>query len=266
MSLKTLFQHEDKIITRMGKAFLSERVVYRGKDLHQDLQHMSWFELFIFGITGRQFNEAQMKVLNFMWISTSYPDKSIWPNNIAALAASSRSTPILALSSGLAVFEASIYAGKPLKVCIDTFYRADKWLQNNPNLNTFLKNEIKQHKIIYGYGRPLTSKDERIPHLIRFADEQGLGEGHFLKLALKIAKQMKQLKGLEMNVVAIYAALGADLGFSAKEFHLFMTPAAFAGMPPCYIEAKENPEGAFLPIRCDRIKYIGKPKRKWKIS
>ncbi|MGX5201630.1 citrate/2-methylcitrate synthase [Aliikangiella sp. IMCC44632] len=263
MSLQDLLQHEDKIVTRMGKAFLAERVVYRGKDLHTQCNKMSWLELFVYGITGREFTPPQLELLNFMWVSTSYPDKSIWPNQIAALAANSRSTPILGLSSGLSAFEATLYAAKPLKACIDFLYRAAIKQTEGISITQIVKDELASNKIIYGYGRPLASSDERVPHLIKFATDRDLAGGEHLKLALAIANILQQEKAQQINIVAVYAAIGADLGFTPQEFHLFMTPAAFAGMPPCYIEARENPPGSFLPIRCSRINYIGKKKRKW---
>ncbi len=263
MSINSFIKYEDKIITRMGKAFLTERVVFRGKDLHLDFKDASWFELFLYGITGREFSPAELKLLNYFWISTSYPDKSIWPNHITALAGSSRSTAILGLSVGLAAFEATIYAGKPVKVGIDFFIRLAKSIEDGITLINFVEKEMAEHKIIYGYGRPLAGTDERIPHVMTYANELKLSSGKHFKLALELQKIMKVKKNLNMNIVAVYASLAADMGFSAEEFHFFMTPAAFAGMPPCFIEAKEYPEGSFLPIRCSRIEYTGKKIRKW---
>lgn len=263
MSHSKKLKHEDTIITRMGKGFLGERVVYRGKDLHHQLKNMQWLELFAYGITGRDFTENEVKLLNFIWLSTSYPDKAIWPNHITALAASARSTASLALSIGMTAFEASIYGGKPLKVGIDFFQRAVHAQKQGIIISKFADEELLQHKVIYGYGRPLANSDERIPHVINFAHELGFSEGKHIKIALELALYMKESKGLSMNIAAIYCALCADLGFTPEEFHLFTTPLVFAGMPPCFIEAKENPEGSFLPIRCDRISYTGRSKRTW---
>lgn len=263
MNETILLEHEDKIVTRMGKAFLSERVVYRGKDLHHQLKDTSWIELFAFGITGKNYTVEEIKLLNFIWVSTSYPDKSIWPNHITALAASTRSTPTLALSIGMSACEASIYGGKPFKMGIDFFMRAAKAIEEKGSLRNFVELELANNKKIFGYGRPIATTDERIPHVINFAKEHGLGNGKHLQLALDLALMMKELKGVEMNVAAIYCALGADLGFNSDEFHLFMTPCFFAGMPPCFVEASENPPGSFLPIRCDRIAYDGVSKRQW---
>lgn len=263
MSINTKLKHEDTIVTRMGKGFLGERVVYRGKDLHHQLKNKQWLELFAFGITGREFSENELKLLNFIWVSTSYPDKAIWPNHITALAASSRSTASLALSIGMTVCEASIYGGKPFKVGIDYFLRASNAIKQGIQIENFIENELLNHHVVFGYGRPLASSDERIPHMINFAQQLNLVSGEHLSIALNTAKYMRKTKGLNMNVAAIYCALCADLGFTADEFHQFMTPCFFAGMPPCFIEAKENPEGSFLPIRCDRISYSGVGKRSW---
>lgn len=263
MSIDAKLKHEDTIITRMGKGFLGERVVYRGKDLHHQLKDSQWLELFAYGITGREFTDNELKLLNFIWVSTSYPDKAIWPNHITALAASSRSTASLALSIGMTVFEASIYGGKPMKVGIDFMIRAVQKQHMGIELKEIIESELLQHKVIFGYGRPLANIDERVPHVINFAKKLGLADGEHLKLALDVAQFMHSSKGLRINGAAITCALGADLGFTPDEFHLFTTPLVIAGMPPCFIEAKENPEGSFLPIRCDRISYTGISKRTW---
>jgi hypothetical protein len=69
---------------------------------------------------------------------------------------------------------------------------------------------------------------------------------------------------MRMNYGAIAAALTADLGLSAREHYWFVFPAFLAGMPPCYIDAVERPEGTLLPLPCDAVAYKGTPKRSWK--
>jgi hypothetical protein len=34
-------------------------------------------------------------------------------------------------------------------------------------------------------------------------------------------------------------------------------------MPPCYVEARERPEGSLFPLRCDDVHYTGATKRDW---
>ena len=57
-----LLENENHWETRMGGWFPGERVVYRGQDLHVDLDDMGWMELYLYGITGRRFSDAQLKV------------------------------------------------------------------------------------------------------------------------------------------------------------------------------------------------------------
>lgn len=263
MKSNTLLEHEDRLHTKMGKAFLCERVVFRGKDLHHDLCQNDWFSLYLYSITGREFLDIEKKALNFIWSSTSYPDPSIWPNNNSALAGSVRTTASLSLMSGMVISEASLYGRRPDKRSIDFFLRAAKAIDEGSTLEDFIELELGLYKKIYGYGRPLAKVDERIPHTINKMKALGLNEGRYFKMALEVYKYLNKKKGLSINVAALAAAICADCGFDAHEYHLFLTPAFLAGMVPCYLESNERPEGAFFPIRCESIVYSGKSRRSW---
>ena len=263
MTNASLYAAEDKITTKMGQSFLGERVVYRGKDLHHQLKDLSWLELYAFGITGRKYSKKQVKLLNFIWLSTSYTDKSIWPNQITALAGNYQTSPSLALSAGIAACDASIFGGKPFRVSIDFFIRCKKSLASGVTLDNFVDEEINHHKIIYGYGRPLASTDERVPHIVDFVKKLNLGKLPHYRIAIDVAKVLKKKKGLNVNAAALYAALGADLGFNSSTFHMFMTLCFVGGMPPGYLEGKQQQEGTLLPVRCSRLSYTGPDKRDW---
>ena len=258
-----LEQYETHWPTTVGKAFLCDRVVLHGKDLHHQLGGWSWFKLYCFSLMGRELPDNQVKVLNFLWLATSYPDPSIWPNHIVSLAATTRSTPSLALMAGLSVSEATIYGRRPEKVALDFFYRGQKALEQGQTIEQIVDTELGQGKIIYGYGRPLAKLDERIPHTLALIRSLGLHEGKHLKFALAVYRYLKQSKGLSMNIVAINSSLAADIGLSPDEFQLLMTPCFIAGMTPCYIDARDKPQGAFFPIRCDSVVYAGQKTRSW---
>ncbi len=107
--ISPLEQHAGVLRSRMGGAFVGERAVFRGRDLHADLADMDWLALYVFGITGQRYTPAQLKVLHAIWVYTSYPDARIWNNRVAALAGSARSNGNLGMSAALAVSEAHIY-------------------------------------------------------------------------------------------------------------------------------------------------------------
>lgn len=263
MSNQTLLQHEGRLVTTVGKAFLRERVVMRGKDLHHELGSLDWFAVHLYSITGRIFEPKALELLNYMWSSTSYPDPSIWPNNTAALAGSVRSTASLAMAAGLINSEASIFGGRPLKKTQDFFLRAKKAKFSGLSLVDIVEREIDANGVIYGYGRPLASVDERVPHTLRKIHELGFAEGDCVKMALEINDYLAEKRKIAMNIVALDGAIGADFGFTPEEFHLYMNLCFYAGQPACYLDAISKPEGSFFPMRCESVVYSGVARRRW---
>jgi len=280
-SYKTLLQHEQEWVTDIGAWFPGERVVLRGKDIFSELKDMPWMEMLLYGITGRRFTEKQIKLFESIWvISTSYPDPRLWNNRIAALAATTRSTTVLGISAGTAISEATVYGSRPIVAAFDFLHNVEKRLESGESLSAVLQDSYTSSKntagssgsglerriaSIPGYGRPVINKDERISNLLDMASELGCSDGQYAKLATKIEQVLIDEKySLRMNVGALIAALSADQGLSFKELNSYCVLCFSGGMFPCYLDALAKPEGAFFPLRCDRIQYKGKPKRKWK--
>lgn len=253
----------DRLKTRMGQAFIGTRAVFRGHDLHADLLGMDWLELFVFGITGRRFHANALRLLHAMWVCTSYPDARIWNNRVAALAGSTRSTPALGVSAALAMSEATIYGGHPFMRAIDFLQQAQREVDRGVSVDALVGRELEQRRV-YGYGRPLACVDERLPWLTGMARELGLDGGPHLRLAREVERILVVRDArLRMNYAALMAALAADLGMSAREFHHFQVPVFLAGMSPCFIEAAERPAGTVFPLSCAHITYEGPAKRSW---
>ena len=263
MSIEDLQSAQDQLHSALGKAFLSERVVMRGKDLHYELGKQDWLSVMVYAITGREFSENQIRYMNFMWVATSYPDAGIWPNQATALAGTSRTTPSLSLVAGLALSEARLYGRKPDRRAMDFFYRAAAKLDQGLSLEEVIENEIEERKVVFGYGRPLVRLDERVAHTLNVITELGLDGGRHFNLALEVHRYLKRTRGLSINIAAISASTMADMGFSTEEYQLFLTLVFVAGMVPCYLDAKRRPEGSFFPVACSNLVYSGVPERSW---
>jgi hypothetical protein len=253
--------------SKMGAFFPGSHVIFRGHDLHAELKDMDWIELYVFGITGRRFSSQQLRLMHAIWTYTSYPDARIWNNRVAALAGTARSTDTLAMAAALAVSEASIYGGGINVRAIDFFIRTRQRLESGGDLIDCIREELNAHRSIAGYGRPLVNGDERIAPMLALARRLELDQGPYVRLAFSIEETL--LTGrwrMKMNYGALVAALGADVGLTQQEFHLFMFPAFLAGMQPCYIEASERPAGTLFPLSCDNIAYEGTAMRRWPTS
>lgn len=251
--------------SRMGAFFPGSHVIFRGHDLHTELKDMDWVELYMFGITGRRFTKEQLRLIHAMWTHTSFPDVRLWNNRVAALAGSSRSTGTLGLAAALAVSEATIYGAGNYTRAIDFFVRTQQRLDDGGDLTECVRAELKSQRGIAGYGRPIINEDERIQPLLALTRSLGLDQGRYLRLAFAVEEKL--LAGrwrMKMNYVAICAALLADMGLSPREYYLLAFPAFLAGMPPCFIEASERPEGVLYPASCHDILYQGQARRPWR--
>lgn len=262
MGIQNLFTNEGHWSTEMGKAFPTERVVFRGKDLHKDLKDLSWFELNLYGITGRRFNENELKVLNFIWVSTSYPEPRVWNNRIASICGSARVNGPNAIAAAIGASEATVYGGRPVAKGFDFLHRALEATRHGQALEDFIDEELANKKVIFSFGRAMVKTDERVPHMLAFIKEYGMDQGECVQMALEAERILNKKKGLSMNIGALVCSLAIDMGFSFDEFHMFMTLVFAAGMMPCYMEAAQKPEGAFFPMRCEHVHYIGKKPRR----
>lgn len=270
MSLQDLQKSEDKWVTRMGKMFPTEKAIFRGKDLHRDLRDLGWFELFLYGITGRFFTKDQLKVLNFIWTCTSYPDPRIWNNRVAGLGGTTRSTYCLGLAAALSVTEAEIYGPRTAKRSFDFLFRLSKALAGGYTTEQFVDEELRIGRKVYGYGRPLFGGDERVPHILKLLEEVNMNQGAFVRLVFEVEKYLSVKKSLAVNMGAVCAGIAHDMGFSANEFQAYISLAHIAGMAPCFWEAHEKPMGTLFPLKCSRLVYEGHtPRRRlvdWKQS
>jgi hypothetical protein len=258
-----LEQYVGKLVTSAGAFFPGERAVFRGHDLHASLKDMDWLELYLFGITGRRFTPQQMKVLHALWTYTSYPEARLWNNRVAALAGTARSTASLGIAAALAVSEAQIYGGGPLIGAIAFLLKARLSVEQGELLADVVAATLRTGYII-GFGRPLTPSDERIEPMIKLLREHGLDRGAHIQLALSVEKILvARNPAVRMNYACMVAAIAADFGLSPQEFDLFIIPLFLGGMPPCYLDAADKPEGLLFPLPCRMMSYEGVPRRRW---
>lgn len=253
-----LEQCEDNWRTAMGSIVIGEDAILRGKSVLYDFDDSSWMEYFLFGITGKTL-KTYSKFLEGVWrLTTSYPDPRLWNNRVAALAGTTRSTGVLAAAAGIAVSEATNYGLRPIKGSVDFLYRAEREICEGKSIPEIVNKELKKHRSVYGYGRPLADRDERVAPMLGFAQSLGMEEGKYLRLAFDIESYLKTTRlKYSINVAGVVAGLVADQGRTPEE-HYYMGILSFvAGMFPCYIDALNQREGSFFPLTTERINYIG---------
>jgi hypothetical protein len=259
-----LAQHTGKLRTKVGAAFPGSRAVFRGHDLHRDLKDMEWFSLCAFGITGRQVPPEHLRLLVSTWVWSSYPDARLWNNRVAALAGTTRSTPNLAASAAQALSEATIYGRRNEFRALDFFVKTRQAILAGTSLADHMENFLRSGGRMAGYGRPISSVDERMPLTMALARELGLADGPHVTLAFEIDQFMVSTgRHLRINLGALVSAFAADFGWSPREFNMLQFTSFLAGVHPCYLEAADKPPGAMFPARCEDVRYEGVARRDW---
>lgn len=249
--------------TRVGGAFPGSHAVFRGHDLHQDLQHLGWVDLYAFGVTGRKLTPAQSEMIQALWVCTSYPDSRIWNNRVAALAANARSSANLAMVAGVAVSEAMVYGGNAALRSMDFLQRAARRVAAGEALEEIISAETRQSKI-FGFGRPINSIDERLPVIMKLAQKLGMSEGPHVSLAFEVERiLLERHPNLRMNFGGLQAAMVSDIGLSVREYQMLRVPHFLGGMVPCVAEAAEKDAGTLFPTPCSGVVYQGPAPRPW---
>lgn len=264
---QALLDFEDRWETGLGAWFAGERVVFRGKDLFSELRDMPWMGLFLYGITGRFFNEKQIRLCEGIWVlATSYPEPRLWNNRIAAYAGTARSSLNLGLGAAIAVSEAKVYGHQVNLETVDFLFKVKELVDKGEDFGPFIKEVLREYRRLGGYGRPIVRSDERIPPLLGLATELGFADGPFVKMVFEIERFLLDNRyRMKMNISALSTALLADQGFDRRQIYYFRSLMFTAGIVPCYLDAAQKPAKAFFPLRCDRVQYQGvHPPRKWK--
>ena len=259
-----LAEHADVFKTKVGAAFPGSHTIFLGQDLLRDLKDMDWLALCTMGIMGRPVPPEHLKWFSQAWVRTSYPDARLWNNRVAALAGTTRSTPNLAISAAQAVSEAAIFGRGNEFRALDFFLKTRQILDRGTSLADHLEGFLGDGGRMPGYGRPIASKDERIPLGLEMAKELGVGDGPHVALAFEIDRYFASTnRPLQLNMGGLGAAFAADFGWTPQEFNLFMFITFLGGMYPCYVEATSKPPAVVFPMRCSDVRYDGVARRNW---
>ena len=115
-----------------------------------------------------------------------------------------------------------------------------------------------------GYGRPIAARDERIAPLMKLAKQLEVDQGELLTLAFDIERCLNELGyAMQMNVVGLMAGFSADQGLTPRQHYQYGVLCFSAGILHCAVDGAKHPAGAFFPLRCSKINYLGQSPRTW---
>lgn len=229
-----------------GIAVLGERVVVRGKDLHQECMELSFVGYALFSVTGRVFASERARVFEEFWIATGYADPRIWCNRIAGYMASARVDAGLSLSAALAASDSLAYGFGAMRAA----YRVQAAIPAELGAREgWLAGELGAQRLLHGYGRPIHGRDERIAAALGTLAKHGIRAGAALARAFWLDKALRAQKGIAMNISGVWAATAIDFGLSEAEYAEFMLLMFVPGYLAVYADQRQRPARSFLPAQ-----------------
>ena len=250
------------VTTRLGGFFPGQGARVRGHDLHALAADKRWFDLYLLALTGHQFAEPEIDLLEALWTLTSYPDPRIWNNRVAALAGSSRASAALGIGAAIAVTDADIYGLGPCLAAFD-FIGAHVNASDEALLEA-ATTKLRRERRLGGYGRPVVAEDERIAPTMAKARALGLADGPHVRTAFRLDTLLAAGRWrMRMNYAALCSALHLDVGVTRDDYECILATIFLGGMPPVWKEHKQAPAGGLFPIPVGALQYEGQMPRQW---
>ena len=263
MSWKIFSDCRDNVPNSYGGWSIGGESLLHGYSIQRELVgKLSWMQSMIFSATGKVPPENHAHLIEAMFIVTSYPDPRLWCNRVAALAGTARVPAMSALSVGIASSEARLYNGQATYAATSIIKKAKLILDDGGEeaLENYIISTLKRDRHIPGFGRPLTSKEERIEPVEIEAKKLGVEAGDYLATMRLIEGALRRFR-LTLNYAGYAGARLLDMGFNQNEILVIITLCLYNGMIPCYLDSYKNDPNTFLPIACEDILYEGVEER-----
>ena len=220
-------------------------------------------QLVILNATGRLAEPSVAQYFETTAICASWPDSRLWCNYIGALAGTVRTTVRAGTLAGALAAESQMYGGsRSCRAGMLFIQESLRMYQRGDSIEHILSKcrHREGRPTVQGYQRdvrPLGGVDERIEPVTARVKDLGFPVGPHRALALEISSYLSRHHGEGMNANGLDSAILSDLGFSPEEAHRIRALTVASGVTACFVDARDRPGLAFLPLQCEDIAYRG---------
>ena len=249
-----------RILSRKGGWQIGRGIRVQGFSLLDDLvgKH-GFFELLFLHVTGKLPERRLAHWIEGSFMCLSFPDPRIWCNQVGALAGSARCLPTAAISAGVMASESALYGPGATRLACLFLLETRAALVAGESLERFMSRRTTRAGRVRapGFSRPIASGDDRVEALARLSRDLGFEDGEHLQLAWRIDGWLRERGDNALNMLGYVAAFLLDRGMDIEHGQRLYSLCVNAGVHACYAEAADEPAGAFLPLACADIEYIG---------
>jgi hypothetical protein len=255
-----------KIRSRAGGWRVGGGVSLYGHSLFDELMdgEHRWSQLVSLSVCGRMPSADEAALVEVIWMCGAFPDPRIWCNQVSALAATMRCTPVAGTLLGTLASEALRYG--PL-----ASYHASRALLTLRaridagaallDLVEAMPRDARGVPQLPGFVRPIARGDARVAAMTRAMRVLGISPGAHLQLALQIDEHLGARYDERINAGGFFSAVLLDLGYSPDESQQLQSVMMLVGASACYRDSLTRPAESFLPLRCSDVHYTGPPPR-----
>jgi len=258
-------QQRNKLISKKGGWIIGKGVYCHGFEMMKELVgKVSYMQVVMLNATGRLPERRVADWFEAVHICLSWPDSRIWCNHIGALGGTMHTSAVAATTAGVLATDSRSYGPKTLKEGVVFIQMAMTSLKRGLSVADIVTTECDKHggkPFIMGYARPIAKGDERVPAMEAVAKELGFSVGEHLELAHDIDHELLVRFNEGININGYVSAFLSDQGFTPEEVYRLFAMVVASGVNACYVDMRDRPAEAFLPLRCDDVDFQGKPSR-----
>ena len=207
-----------ELVTRVARAEHGDNR-YFGWWVNAELlaQGASMAEVAVLAATGRRLPAEDLAVVDDLAVAVTVADPRIWPLKLTRIAGAYGSryaayaAGALGMDEALMSVEVTSYTAArlvalaPEAAALDdaalAATLAERWPERRPP----------------GFGVPGRSLDERVTGLVAQMERRGRDGAPYFRLFERVARLMRESRGLEVNLTLVFAAIALDLGLAPAE-------------------------------------------------
>jgi len=258
-------KYREKTYSRRGGWIIGQGVFNCGYNMMNDLVgEVSYMQVLILNAIGRLPERRLADWVEAIYICLSWPDPRIWCNQIGALNGTMKTSVVSATVAGVLAADSRGYGSKPLIDGVTFIQNAVIDFNKGLSVEQIVSNACTKYggkPSITGYARPLAKGDERIEAMEYVTKKLGFSIGSHRKLAYQIEAELQDKFSEDMNINGYVSAFLSDHDLSPMEIYQIFAIVVNSGVTACYMDAYDRPAGAFSPLQCDDIEYMGKAAR-----
>jgi hypothetical protein len=248
------------IRTRVGRSLTGDYDHF-GLRVFRDLAgRTSYLGLIAFAVTGRKLSTDDEAVLDDLAVSSHVPEPRVWPIKLSRLgSAYGRAMP--GFLCGSVALDCDLVGGRVAEDAANLLLDLKTHLAATSDDDAAIGAFLVSRKRLIGFGVPMRDVDERVVSMRTCLERRGRMDGEHWRLAERFWRVVKELRGVEVNIIGATAAICLDLGFGPHE----VTPMAAVLLQPTLLAnavagAVESPE-ALRCLPASAIRYVGPPPR-----